>query len=137
MLIVAKHLFDLVEQKHIVGKQYEGPSQLLRKWFIKSLMRSCFSSPERGESLIRNRLCRFSNGNKEIFIADFDGADAKQITQNRSINISPAWSPDGKKIAFTTYLNRNPDLYLIDTDGTECADPEFRRMQRQMEKLKK
>ena len=24
------HLFDLVEQKHLVGKQYEGPSQTLR-----------------------------------------------------------------------------------------------------------
>ena len=28
-------------------------------------------------------------------------------------------------------------MNLIDTDGTECADPEFRRMQRQMEKLRK
>ena len=28
-------------------------------------------------------------------------------------------------------------MELIDTDGTECADPSFRRMQRQMEKVKK
>src|SRR4030067_3180676 len=30
-LILKFHLFDLVEQKHLAGKQYEGPSQLLRK----------------------------------------------------------------------------------------------------------
>jgi len=28
-------------------------------------------------------------------------------------------------------------MQLIDTDGTECADPAFRRMQRQMESLKR
>jgi len=28
-------------------------------------------------------------------------------------------------------------MELIDTDGTECADPQFRRAQRQMEKALK
>jgi TolB protein len=60
---------------------------------------------------------RFLPTGKEIFIADFDGANVKQITQNQSINLSPTWVPDGKKIAFTSYLRRNPDLYLIDVEG--------------------
>ncbi len=33
-----------------------------------------------------------------------------------------------------THFNK---MAYVDTDGTECADPEYRRMQRQMEKLKK
>jgi TolB protein len=112
------HLFDLVEQKHIVGKEYEGSPQVLRKMVHKIADEVMLQlTGEKGVHNTKIAYAAFRNGNKEIFISDFDGADVKQITQNRSINISPVWSPDGKKIAFTTYLNRNPDLYLIDTDG--------------------
>ena len=40
---------------------------------------------------------------------------------------------------FNTDAARCPHFFrmeLIDKDGTECADPAFRRMQRQMEKIK-
>lgn len=30
----------------------------------------------------------------------------------------PAWSPDGKKIAFDSNVNANFDIYVADVDGT-------------------
>lgn len=53
-------------------------------------------------------------GNKELYLMDFSGENLTRITQNKSINIKPSWSPDGQKITFTSYLNGSPDLYLID-----------------------
>jgi Tol biopolymer transport system component len=32
-----------------------------------------------------------------------DGGDARQITTDRSHKTQPAWSPDGKTIAFTVW----------------------------------
>ena len=112
------HLFDLVEQKHIVGKQYEGPLPTLR--FAVHRMSDEIVLQITGEKGVHNTKIAYvvqQGAAKEIFTADFDGANVRQITENHSINISPKWAPDGKKIAFTCYLRRNPDLYLIDEDG--------------------
>jgi len=112
------HLFDLVERKHLVGKQYEGPLQTLRTMVHRIADETVLHIT--GEKGVHNTKIAYSvlqGTGKEIFIADFDGANVKQITQNQSINLSPVWSPDGRKIAFTSYLKRNPDLYFIDLDG--------------------
>ncbi|MGA9885357.1 MAG: hypothetical protein WBQ34_16700 [Candidatus Acidiferrales bacterium] len=44
------------------------------------------------------------NGDKEIWEMDYDGADKKQLTHLHSISLTPRWSPDGSRIAFTCYV---------------------------------
>jgi TolB protein len=43
------------------------------------------------------------SGNKEIWVMDYDGANQRQLTSLRSIALTPRWSPDGSRIAFTCY----------------------------------
>lgn len=47
-------------------------------------------------------------GKKEIYTSNFDGSDVRQLTHLKSIAMSPAWSADGNKIAFSVY-NRHAD----------------------------
>ena len=50
---------------------------------------------------------------KEIYISDYDGANPRRITVNRSLNINPVWSSDGKAIAYTSYRRQNfPDIFI-------------------------
>jgi TolB protein len=53
------------------------------------------------------------DGSKEIALMDYDGHNARDLTSNKSINLSPAWSPDGSKICYTSYKDGNPDLYVL------------------------
>jgi len=51
-------------------------------------------------------------GNKEIVVFDIDGQGLVHVTRNGSINLSPAWSPDASRIAWTSYKRDNPDVYV-------------------------
>ena len=42
-------------------------------------------------------------GNKEIWAMDYDGANQHQLTMLHSIALTPRWSPDADRIAFTCY----------------------------------
>jgi TolB protein len=50
---------------------------------------------------------------KELYKADYDGYNEHQLTNNNSINISPAAGPDGKHIFFTSYMDSEPKLYRL------------------------
>ncbi len=47
-------------------------------------------------------------GSKEVWIMDADGARQRPLTSLRSIALTPRWSPDATRIAFTCY-RRGPD----------------------------
>ena len=43
------------------------------------------------------------SGNKEIWAMDYDGENQHQLTQFHTIALTPRWSPDATRIAFTCY----------------------------------
>ncbi len=49
---------------------------------------------------------------KEIYIADYDGGGQFRVTPNRSLNIAPAWSPDSRLLAYTSYTSGFPDIVV-------------------------
>lgn len=61
-------------------------------------------------------------GNKEVYVCDADGGGLRQLTADRSISLAPRLSPDGTRIAYTSFRRGYPDLYLIDlrTSSRTC-----------------
>jgi Tol biopolymer transport system component len=58
----------------------------------------------------------------ELFVADADGSNARQITDFNCASFAPTFTPDGKQILFSSNRNncdgRKFELYLINIDGT-------------------
>ena len=49
---------------------------------------------------------------KELYIVDYDGFNARRITVNNSLNILPAWSPDGRALAYVSYRQGGPSVFV-------------------------
>jgi len=54
----------------------------------------------------------------QIFSMRLDGTDKRQITHEGQQTIFGAVSPDGTKVAYTTTIANNEDVYVINIDGT-------------------
>lgn len=53
------------------------------------------------------------SGHKEIWVMDFDGENQKQLTRLRSISKFIAVSPDGSRMAFTTFARGTPEIMMM------------------------
>ncbi|MCE5273767.1 MAG: LpqB family beta-propeller domain-containing protein [Syntrophaceae bacterium] len=53
-------------------------------------------------------------GQKQLYVSWCDGTGGSVIRGGGSLVLNPAWSPDGKKIAFVSYARNNPDCYILD-----------------------
>lgn len=116
-LIIESRLFDVIRGKQITGKKYSGPMEIMRKMIHKFSNEIVYRFT--GEKGIAQTKIAFESkykGHKEIYIMDYDGYNIQRITGNRSLTLSPEWSPDGKKILFTFYKDNNPDLYIKDIE---------------------
>lgn len=65
----------------------------------------------------------------ELFIADADGSSPKQITDFGCASFAPQFTPDGKRIIFSSNKNkcdsREFELFLIDVDGKNLEQVTF------------
>lgn len=56
-------------------------------------------------------------GNSELWVANRDGSKRRRLTKNNSLEASPDWSADGKRLVFTSDQAGRPQLYEIAVAG--------------------
>ena len=113
-------VYDIAGSKLLFSKTYQGNDKQLRPIghdFCADLVehltgkRSAF-----GSKIV---FVSTKTGFKEIYQCDFDGQSVEQLTDSRTISLTPSLSPDGKYLAYTNYSTGRPALYIRNmVDGT-------------------
>lgn len=114
-IMVETRLFDVVRGDFITGKRYSGKPddlRLISHKFSDEVMYRLTGQ----NGIFQTRIAFVSDisGKKEVYLIDFDGHNRVKVTNHRSIVLSPAWSPDGKTLVFTSYRDGNPDVFTRD-----------------------
>lgn len=95
-------------------------------YFIESDSRIIYSSTEAHSPACpvppdRSQGYVWPLGHFELYTADPDGGNVRQITSNGAYNAEATASPDGKKVIFTSTMDGDIELYVMNVDGTGLA----------------
>ena len=110
---------DFPARRPILSKVYRGPAAEWRSLvhqFADDIVLQF--TGETGVARTRIAFIEPAGRNKELWVMDLDGAGARALTADRSIALSPSWSPDGSLLAFSTYRDGgSPHLYVVPAAG--------------------
>jgi TolB protein len=73
-------------------------------------------SPDGSRIVYRHML---GEKDSEVFLAMSDGTGARNLTNHPAFDGWPAWSPDGKLIAFASNRDGNHKIYTMRADGSD------------------
>lgn len=114
-IVAELRLFDVFSGQQVVGRAVQASREFVRligHRFTEEVIRYVDGVAGIGTS----EIC-FSGGAvgaKEIYVADYDGANMRRVTDHGSISIMPTMSPDGQRIAYLSYKDRYAFLYIYD-----------------------
>ena len=127
-VVVQVKLIDVASGRTAFGKEYSGSVANPRR-YAHTISDELFENQLQLRGVARTRLAFSSDRGadimagavknrdvQEIFIVDYDGANPVRVTNTRSLNITPAWSPDNQAIAYTSYRPSSAGSFGVYTD---------------------
>lgn len=129
------YLYHVPKAALVFGKKYRGPKSTVRKiahTFANDVLKNLTEKSGPFNSKFVFSSDRGGGKFREIYMMDWDGDGPEKLTNHNSIAISPTWSPDAKKIAYTAYVQkkstkmRNADLFLFDLEKSKRTNLSYR-----------
>jgi TolB protein len=132
---VEMRLFQVRSQRQLYAREYSGSAANARL-YAHTISDEIHQSQRNLRGVARTKLAFVSDRNrervvgtvenrevKEVYIADYDGANQRRITVGRQLNVSPTWSPDARAIAYTSWRTGFPDIFISRIYEGTMANP--------------
>ena len=113
-IVVRVRLVQVSTGKSAFGKEYSG-SIANPRIFAHTIWDEIYKQQMQGRGVARTKLTFSSDRDaervkapvkrdvQEIYLADYDGANPRKVTNTATLNITPTWSPESDVIAYTSY----------------------------------
>ncbi len=107
-------LYDINKQNALAGAAFVASTPMLRAAghrIADTIYEKLIGEP----GIFSTRIAYIvkSGGNRyELHIADADGQNAQAALKSREPIISPTWSPDGGRLAYVSFENKKPVIYV-------------------------
>ncbi len=122
---VEMRLYDVKNRSVAVGKAYDNVTLRNPRAGAHAISDDIHDSQRQLRGVARTKLTFVSDRqnerltgtvekreSKEVYVSDYDGANQQRVTTNGRLNLSPSWSPDGRSIAYTSYMKIMPQLLI-------------------------
>ena len=109
-------VYDSGSDELVGGKRYAGSPSVVRLMAHRFADELVFRyTGEPGIARTKIAYVAEQGSARELFVMDYDGYDARQLTADGFLNLMPQWSPDRRFLIFTAYRNRNTqDIDMIE-----------------------
>ena len=110
---VQGRLQDRISQKEILAKAYSGGNLRLQAHALSDDVVQLVTGV-RGIARTKIAFRVKESQTSEIYVADYDGHNARRVTSDGSIVRAPAWAPQGAGLFYCSYRLGNPDIFYHD-----------------------
>src|SRR6202171_3029277 len=136
-VVISGWLFDVrsPSTQAVIGKVYRGtPTDAQVRKFAHQFADEIISRLSGGLPGVASTQIAFVSsrtGTKEIWVMDYDGANQHALTSLHTISLTPRWSPDATRIAFTCFASAggvtSPQICMYSVDANKVVSfPRFR-----------
>jgi TolB protein len=113
-IFVEAVLYDIPGKKKIFSTRYQHSTNQYYR-VVHTLAEDIMKALTGEKGLFLSRLAMVCKdigvkGKTEIYVMDADGRNVTQVTSDKTLSLSPAWSPDGKTLAYTQHASINHTL---------------------------
>lgn len=106
------YIFNNSDNLNIMKRSFDSDKKNYRYLAHKIADEIIFAvTKKKGMSSAKLALVGNISGHKELYICDIDGANLRQVSNDKNIIVAPEWTPNGNNIIYTSYKMGYPNIY--------------------------
>ncbi len=110
---------DINKGSLMIGKRYKSVTDQTLEKIIRRYADNILYAYTGRPGIFNSKIVfigkKYKKSSKQVYVCDFDGGNVKAVTSYKTPHVSPQWSKDGRYITYTSYRDRNPDLWMYDS----------------------